>query len=841
MSKIIWLSTKQLTAAAKGALNNFFLKRGINKNDVFFLSFEYKFGVKGLEVQSTKTKKSFNFKRAAEFEAYLKDFCDRLGPTILVCNDENLCEFFTGKRSTDVCRGFVYRWQDWPILIVDQVSKIHTVKWGSWLLHCDIARLKRWCDGTQRTEPAFSYNICKTRGDLSKLLQDFRRDCIVTSIDIETAAGFITSISFTCLANTGVLHTTIIPFYSTQTISGAYWENEDDEVFAWSVVKEICESDVPKIFQNGQYDCSWFIRYRIAVVNYYLDPLHLFHANWPEARKRLNNITAYCLDFSMFWKEESKSDKQDVKKFGRVPLSKEGYERYLRYNGLDTHYTMLNCLYLILIITHPTRTWALQNYVSEFEDQVGPAMFMSMRGLKRSIPRWKAKKKQLEEKYKQSLADLRTMCDDPEYNPESNPQTASLIYDVLGAQPIQIGSGKHKSLNKRTVDEKILRLIRVQHPIYAWYIDKLWDVKKTRNNISKYIMHSEYGDVLYPHDRLLYQLWAAGTENFRYASKEHQWWYGTNAQNIPKDIRDMFVADDGYFFFDVDYSQSDAWFVAFESGDGTLINELEGDKDAHCLLAEFIFQKPYEKIYQGHLNDEDWVEHPTEGVRQNTKRIRHGANYRMAGFTLYVLMGHEAAVATARAMGHKAAHTWERKQLINFCGQLIAKYYQRYNRIPGWFKQTVKEAIANGNRASTFNGLTRFFFGDIQKDDAIQRELSAFFGQGGTGANIRRANLSAFYESDLEKEGARLCLQVHDSNLWQIPFERFDLCRKILTIMAEPCTIKGRSFVIPTDAKCGLSWGRGMMKWTEDVTMNDIILNEGKWEEKMYNGFREAA
>ena len=45
--------------------------------------------------------------------------------------------------------------------------------------------------------------------------------------------------------------------------------------------------------------------------------------------------------------------------------------------------------------------------------------------------------------------------------------------------------------------------------------------------------------------------------------------------------------------------------------------------------------------------------------------------------------------------------------------------------------------------------------------------------------------------------------------------------------MEKSCTIKGRSFTVPVDAKIGYSWGRrGMIKWYPGIGLEEIRAHE---------------
>lgn len=826
--RILWLHEANFSGKQRGLLELYLRRSKLDPANIFFVSIHSK--IPNMWMRKAKTKNTWicNPEKIGEFFKSLDYYIQMTKCDMIVINDGATLGFITDSyTSLDLCRGSTYWYNKIPCMVVDRVNKVHVVKHAPWVLLQDLGKIKRWVEGSKRHEPKFNYTVVRCTDDI-KFTVDYLADCFFISTDIETAADFITCVGFTGIKSNGHIHSFVFPFYNPVKENNCHWETADDEVKAWEAVREICNNESVKVLQNGSYDSAYFIKYNIRLRNYFADTLHLFHSIWCEAPKKLNFIASLLVDNCRYWKDEIKGDKNE-----RIPSSPEGIERYWRYNALDCHNTLLCAYFLILYITHGSLKWALNNYNIEFCLQVGPALAMSMRGAWLNKDRQTSKTIGWLREHTRSLKTLRTMVDDNTFNPNSNDEVASLIYDVLGAQKIKM-RGK-KKLGDRSVDEKMLKLIRIQHPIFAKFIDEIWATKKPLNNCSKYGTPSlnKSGKPIglkALNNRFMYSYSAAGTETGRFAGKSHAYWIGTNPMNVPdKTVRDMIQADEGYVLFEPDYSQSDSWFVAYECEDEDMIRNVSDDRDTHAVHAEFFFKEPYEKVVKSHKAGEDWADHPVTGIRQNTKRIVHGSNYRMAGFTLYVTMGHEAVVACAKTLGFSDADGWNRNKLVELCGRLLTSYLRLYKKLPIWFEKSVKEAVKNGNRATCAFGRTRLFFGDLAHDEAIQRELSAYFGQGGTAGNINDTLISCYYKSDLEAQGLMLLMQTHDSILTQIPERKLWLAEKFLTIMETPCIIKDREFTVPVDAKIGYSWGRkGMIGWYPGIELAEIRANETK-------------
>ena len=688
---------------------------------------------------------------------------------------------------------------------------------GSWIFKQDLQKLKRWLAGQQRHQPKFSYTVCDTRESLHDLESAADRSILIGT-DIETSGGGknvkITCSGYTCVLPNGVVHTFVIPFVDTTQKNGCFWCDPLDEEYAMLKMKAVHANPVPKVAQNGSYDSTHVITYHMPYNNYIGDTLHLFHSIYMESPKKLDFITSLCLDFYRFWKDESKEDGKDDDQKTMVPQTTEGLRNYWRYNALDCYYTTFDFLFLLKFIQQPQMKWALDNYLKEFSLQTGPCLAGSLRGVKWNPEIQSKFNLDFIQESDQALVDFKTMIGDTNFNPGSPKQVANLIYDVLKAEQMP--------RQGRKTGEPILKLIATQHPLTKRIIDQIWKYKKPLNNASK------YGTMPLLNSRMLYKILAAGTETGRQSTKSSDLWMGKNVQNIPEPMRVTFEADDGYVLFDFDYSQSDAYFTAFESEDPRFMETMLSDKDTHCVHAEHFFKIGYEKLAAGKKNHEDWCTHKITGVRSVTKRAVYGANYLMAGYTLFITMGQDAVVAAAKHLGYDDAGSWTHKQLTYLCTKLIESYFEMYSVLPVWLDEQVIKAAGNNNLVSCYGGLTRLFFKDLRNDNSGQRELASFFGQGGTAGNIN-AFLSHFYYSGADSSDLMFLFQVHDSIVGQVRRDKLELLQKLKKLMERTCEINGRKFVVPVEGQVGIGWGKRMIDWSEDTTMDDIIKHDQEW------------
>ena len=87
------------------------------------------------------------------------------------------------------------------------------------------------------------------------------------------------------------------------------------------------------------------------------------------------------------------------------------------------------------------------------------------------------------------------------------------------------------------------------------------------------------------------------------------------------------------------------------------------------------------------------------------------------------------------------------------------------------------------------------------------RFVPAAKGQGGTAGNINNAMLRLYFLAEnMWRRGFRMVLQVHDELVVAIPEYALDLVAQKVAIMESPCTIAGRTFVVPVEAELSKSW-----------------------------------
>lgn len=811
MPKVLYLVSTSASYKQKRMITAIMMKAGFKAGDILF---------KALTPKAMKRKgKSIWYAdpmMKPAFENALDSVIASLSPDVIMCQDRASLGYITDKYiSLDKCRGSVYYYGTVPVIVTNDISKVMTKNEGSWLATMDALKCHRWATGQQHKEPSFGYSVARHLEDIQAFYA-LAKDAAFMSIDIETTGTLVSCVGYTILTKDGRAQGFVIPFFNPTIDGGCHWSTAAEEVTAWELVAAIHKLPVYKVMQNGSYDSAYFIKYRIPPVAYLFDTLHMWHSIWPEAPKRLDVISSVLVDFMQYWKDEGKAEDEDdnkKQKISVVPSTVAGIEKYWKYNALDTHTTLIAAVALVKILSK--LEWAADNYKAEFKRQIGACLSMSMRGIKVDEGIQAQLMTKLSNASTKAMAELAAMVDDKEFNPNSPPQVQELLYDILKA--------KELPRKGRTTDQTVLKLLQTQSVLLDKIISQIWAAKKPKNNVSKYSNCTMAG-------RFMYKLHAATTPTGRLASKAHDFWTGSNIQNVPKSMRCMMEADPGHVLLDIDYSQSDAYFTAFESEDSRFIETMLSGKDTHCVHAAQFFKIDYAKILKATTDKEPWAVDALHGIRNITKRVVYGCNYFMQGYTLFVTMGIQSVVTAAKFLGHKDAHKWTAPQYAKFCDTLIQSYYDLYPGIQSNILQEAALAKQRGNKARCAFGYTRMFFGDLVGDDKRQRELAAFYGQGGTAGNINKAIDNIFY--GLETEGVRLMFQVHDSLVLQIPENSLSLVPRIVTAMENTCTVKGKSFVVPVEVDIGRGWGSRLMSWNPNTAIEQIDAHEAAWKAK---------
>lgn len=782
-------------------------------------------------------------------------------PTLIVVSCPAILGVLSGgdvRESTlDKMRGGLYSFEDIPVIVVLPITAInqrvdnrlvvnedgeedkqtpYRVPDGQQILLWDWQKVGRFYQGKQRVAPPFKYSVCRTLNDVFAA-RDYLAECILLAPDIETGnyPPGLTCAGYTGILPNGAIHSFVIPLHDTTNESGCYW-SEEDHVLVWSVIEDINNLPNLKTMHNGSYDASYFIRDRAPLRNWLLDSMVLWWSLYMELPKKLGFVASVLCDNYTYWKDDIKG----VEEEGAVA----NLEAYWRYNALDTYYTLLSTLYLVALLA---RNKAMQINYNDAMLRVFSGLAMSMRGVAVDRKRMAEHRTNLEAELEKRTNHFRWLIDEPDFNINSSPHKKSLLYDVFGLRE-RTDKGRFVDPNKSAAGGNTasagkipLKLAKSEHPLFKYILDELEAAMEPRTQLSNVFGYTQEdgkvkGGLFMPCGRLRTSFSAVGTETTRFSSKKSAFWDGGNLQNIRGAYRDFIVPAENCVFLDVDYSQSDDVFMAYESQDPDKIAVVESGLDGHAVNGELFFGKSYDSIIDGKRRHDPLIVHPIFGIRQLAKKIVHGTNFQMAAMTLYVTMGREAVIEAARLLGIPNPDSLNQDALVQVCGRLMGTYRKKYKRLTAKeYYREIAEELKTKRAITNCFGITRQFLGD-PSDNGTQREATAFIGQSATGSNMNRV----MYEVDhgfipkrfrdgpnpdalckplkmtRESHGFSFHLQVHDNFVSQLDTTHGrwkEAAHNLLQVMNRPVIIHGRMVRVAAEAELGLRWGKNMTSW----------------------------
>ena len=211
-----------------------------------------------------------------------------------------------------------------------------------------------------------------------------------------------------------------------------------------------------------------------------------------------------------------------------------------------------------------------------------------------------------------------------------------------------------------------------------------------------------------------------------------------NLQNIPvrmelgRQIRKIFVPEDGYTFVDADYSQIELRVLAHMSGDERLIDAYRQAQDIHAITASQVFHIPLEEV--------------TPLQRRNAKAVNFGIVYGISAFGL----SEDLSIS--------------RKEAVDY----IDKYFETYPAVKAFLDKQVEDGKKNGYVETMFK--RRRPIPELKSGNFMQRSFGERVAMNspiqGTAADIMKiAMIEVDRELRRKELKSRIVLQVHDELL----------------------------------------------------------------------------
>ncbi len=568
-----------------------------------------------------------------------------------------------------------------------------------------------------------------------------------------------------------------------------------DEPWKMTIIHELCESHVPKVFQNGKFDVSVLAtnHIKVPIESYQWDTMYGHHSLFTESASGSDEISSLggkkkqaALQKGLAFQTSIYTDEPYYKDDGKLWKETNDKQMFWRYNALDAAVTReirdvqereLSDFGTMTIFRHEMRL-------------VEPLMLMEHRGILIDMEQRQRTKTKLEEE----ISRLQTYLDKAvghSVNVKSPKQIVQLLYEDL-----KLPKKRNHKTGNLTADKDAITALAERHsnPVLTTVLK----IRQRRDFIERYLNAQ-----IDPDGRIRCAFDQAGTRSGRLASRQSLSGSGTNLQNIPsrrpegEEVRRMFLADPGKVIIGRDYSQAEARIVAYLASAYELI-ELFNDpsRDVHTENASRIFNKPLDQI--------------TPEERYLAKRVIHAANYGMEVDRLVTVVNEDAPYTGVRIDRARAK-------------QLLAAYFMLYPEIRETFWKNIERQLRDTRTLNTPYNRKRLFFG--RWDDKLLREAYSYIPQSTVGDLGTDAIIRCYEQIEKTVDGAQLWLQVHDAVYMQCWEKDAGLVAEMMRqSMNIPITMNGVEFYIPTDCKIGYNWG----KMIPDENPRGMVSSE-KW------------
>ena len=131
-----------------------------------------------------------------------------------------------------------------------------------------------------------------TREEMETFKAEYLDHATIIAFDVETKGGSVTCIGFSPTPDRAIC----VPFYDPRKPSRSFWPDVDSERWAWQWVKDVLQSRVPKVAQNGLYDVQYCVAWGIQPQNVLHDTMIRHHAYQPELEKGLGFLGSIYTD-----------------------------------------------------------------------------------------------------------------------------------------------------------------------------------------------------------------------------------------------------------------------------------------------------------------------------------------------------------------------------------------------------------------------------------------------------------------------------------------------------------------------------------------------------------------
>lgn len=349
-----------------------------------------------------------------------------------------------------------------------------------------------------------------------------------------------------------------------------------------------------------------------------------------------------------------------------------------------------------------------------------------------------------------------------DFNVNSPKQIGEILFDRMKI----VEKPKKTKTGQYSTNEEELEKLRGKHPI----IDKILEQRGIKKLLSTYI--DAFPQLINPRSGKIHTSF-----NQTVAATGRLSSTNPNLQNIPvrdergKEMRKVFIPDEGCVFASSDYSQIELRIMAHLSADKNMVEAFMHDQDIHAATASKIYHVPIEEV--------------TADMRRKAKTANFGIIYGITPFGL------SERLSISRS---------EAKQLID-------EYFETFPDVKRYMDESIATARTKGYVETIFG--RKRYLPDINSRNANVRgfaERNAINApiQGSAADIIKVAMIKIHNRFAKEKLKSKMILQVHDELDFNVVEDELDTVRKIVVEeMEHACKL-----IVPlkTDFGYGKNW-----------------------------------
>jgi len=474
-----------------------------------------------------------------------------------------------------------------------------------------------------------------------------------------------------------------------------YWPEAEEAGIIALLARLLCHRNVEVVGQNWAYDTQYIQRHFGFTPAFTRDTMLGHHTCWPGTPKGLDFLSSIYCDYHVYWKDE-----------GKEWHFKLGEDQLWAYNCKD-------CVVTYEVdekLQASLDRLGLREQHDFQQSMFWPANRAMTRGLARDAEHTAGFAEYLSNEMAAREAWFAKILGHP-LNPRSPKQMKALFYGDFAQKPII-----NRKTGTVTLDDEALETLGRREPLLRPILRRIGEYRSLGVFLSTFV-----GAKVDVDGRIRCSFNVAGTETFRLSSSKNAFNSGLNLQNIPPggeeesglvlpNVRDLFIPDPGFTFFDIDLDRADLQVVVWEADDGEFKQMLREGVDIHTENAKVLGCS-----------------------RQVAKVWVHGTDYGGGPRTMAIECG-------------LTVHTAETYQ---------KRWFQAHPGIPRWHRR-VEESLRTKRAVSNAFGYRRFYFDRI---DGILPEALAWIPQSTVAIVINRI-WWLLYAQNPEVE---VLLQVHDS------------------------------------------------------------------------------